>query len=104
MHLKLKTLKEFQFDVTRSSPVVTKWVTITSVLTGQSPVETVPACPVQIGAHHHIDVTDINESIASTHFRFGSNYRSPWLTEYQSLWYVLRISLELSDSECCFDL
>ena len=48
-------------SVTRSSPVVTKWVTITSALTGQSPVETVPACPVQIRAHHHIDVyTDIN--------------------------------------------
>ena len=48
-------------SVTRSSPIVTKWVTITSVLTGQSPVETVPACPVQIGAHHHTDVyTDIN--------------------------------------------
>ena len=41
-------------SVTRSSLVVTKWVTITSALTGQS--------PVQIGAHHHIDVyTDIND-------------------------------------------
>ena len=51
-------------SVTRSSPVVTKWVTITSMLTGQSPVETVPACPVQIGAHHYIDVyTDINNSM-----------------------------------------
>ena len=49
-------------SVTQSSPIVTKWVTITSVLMGQSPVETVPACPVQIGAHHHIDVyTDINK-------------------------------------------
>ena len=48
-------------SVTRSSPVVTKWVTITSALTGQSPLETVPACPVQIAAHHHTDVyTDIN--------------------------------------------
>ena len=28
---------------------------------GQSPVQTVPGCPVQIRAHHHIDVhTDIN--------------------------------------------
>ena len=43
-------------SVTRSNPVATKWVTITSALVGQSPVETVPACPVQNGAHHHIDV------------------------------------------------
>ena len=48
-------------SVTWSSPVVTEWARITSALMGQSPVETVPACPVQIGAHHHIDVhTDIN--------------------------------------------
>ena len=41
---------------------VTKWITITSTRTGQSPVQTVPACPVQIRAHHHIDVyTDINK-------------------------------------------
>ena len=41
---------------------VTKLVTITSPHTGQSPVQIVPACPVQIRAHHHIDVyTDINE-------------------------------------------
>ena len=43
---------------------VTKWVTITSALdhTGQSPVHTVPACPIQIRAHHHIDVyTDISK-------------------------------------------
>ena len=40
---------------------VTKWVTITSALMGQSPIQTVPACDVQIRAHHHIDVfTDIN--------------------------------------------
>ena len=33
-----------------------------SAHTGQSPVQTVPACPVQIRAHHHIDVcTDINK-------------------------------------------
>ena len=32
-----------------------------STHTGQSPVQTVPACPVQITAHRHIDVyTDIN--------------------------------------------
>ena len=40
-------------------------ITITSALdcTGQSPVQTVPACLVQIRAHHHIDVhTDINNS------------------------------------------
>ena len=43
-------------SVTRSSPVVTIWVIITSALRGQSRVETVPACPVQIGAQHHIDV------------------------------------------------
>ena len=50
-------------SVTRSSPIVTKLVTIMSVLTGQSPVETVPACPVQIRAHHHIDVcTDISNA------------------------------------------
>ena len=42
-----------------------KWATITSALTGQSPVQTVPACPVQIRAHHHIDVyTDINHVFA----------------------------------------
>ena len=35
-----------------------------SVHTGQGPVQTVPACPVQIRAHHHIDFyTDINETI-----------------------------------------
>ena len=40
---------------------ITKWVAITSVCTGQSLVQTVPACPVQIRAHHHTDVyTDIN--------------------------------------------
>ena len=40
---------------------VTKWVTITSALTEQSPVQTVPACLVQIRAHHHTDAyTDIN--------------------------------------------
>ena len=28
---------------------------------GQSPLQTVPACPIQIRAHHYIDVyTDIN--------------------------------------------
>ena len=31
-------------------------VTIMSARTGQCPVQTVPACPVQIRAHHHIDV------------------------------------------------
>ena len=37
------------------------WITITSARTGQSPVQTVPACPIQIRAHRHIDVyTDIN--------------------------------------------
>ena len=31
---------------------------------GQSAVQTVPACPVQIRAHHHIDVfSDINKKI-----------------------------------------
>ena len=41
----------------------TKWVTITSTHTGQSPVRTVPACPVQIRANHHIDVNiDINKN------------------------------------------
>ena len=45
---------------------VTKWVTVTSTLTGQSPVQTVPACPIQIRAHHHIDVyTDINQVSAA---------------------------------------
>ena len=30
---------------------------------GQSPIQTVPACPIQIRAHHHIDVsTNINNS------------------------------------------
>ena len=43
---------------------VTKLVSITSVRTGQSPVQTVPAGPVQIRAHHHIDVhTDINDRL-----------------------------------------
>ena len=40
-------------------------ITITSApdRTGQSPVQTVPACPVQIRAHDHIDVyTDINQT------------------------------------------
>ena len=51
-------------SVTWSSPVVTKWVTITSLFMGQSPVKTVPACPVQIGTHHHIDVyIDINKCV-----------------------------------------
>ena len=43
---------------------VTKWVTMTSTLdrTGQNPEQTVPACPVQIRAHHHINVcADINK-------------------------------------------
>ena len=43
---------------------VTKWVTITSAHKGQSPVHTVPAPahPIQIRAHHHIDVyADINK-------------------------------------------
>ena len=41
----------------------TKLVSITSARTGQSPVQTVPACPVQIRTHHHIDVyTDINNN------------------------------------------
>ena len=40
---------------------ITKWVTIMSMHVGQSPLQTVPACPIQIRAHHHIDVyTDIN--------------------------------------------
>ena len=45
--------------------VATLPITITSALdrTGQSPVQTVPACPVQIRAHHHIDVyTDISKT------------------------------------------
>ena len=34
--------------------------------TGQSTVQTVPACPVQIRAHHHTDVyTDINDWLVS---------------------------------------
>ena len=38
------------------------WVTITSVHMGQSPIQTVPACPIQIRAHHHINVyIDIND-------------------------------------------
>ena len=42
---------------------VTKWVTIISAHTGQSPVQTVPARPIQIRAHHYIDVcTDISNS------------------------------------------
>ena len=51
-------------SVTRSSPVVTKWVTqLPPHLQDFCPVETVPACPVPIGAHRHIDVcTDINNS------------------------------------------
>ena len=40
---------------------------------GQSPVQTVPACPIQIRAHHHIDFkTDINNGqniISATHAR-----------------------------------
>ena len=39
-------------SVTRSSPVVTKWVTIMSALMGQSPVET------EIDVH-----TDINDAM-----------------------------------------
>ena len=51
-------------NTTFPNTTVVIWVTIMSTLdrTGQSPVETVPACPIQIRAHHHIDVfTDINE-------------------------------------------
>ena len=63
-------------SVTRSSPVVTKWVTIMSALTGQSRVQIVPTCPVQIGAHHHINVyTDINECSCvyqSNYFHFST--------------------------------
>ena len=47
-------------------------ITVTSVLDrmGQSPVQTVPACSVQIRAHHHIDVySDINkEMMTPVHF------------------------------------
>ena len=46
--------------------VATLPTTITSTLDcmGQSPIQTVPACPVQIRAHHHIDVyTDINKIV-----------------------------------------
>ena len=61
-------------SVTRSIPVVTKWVTITSMLDvshmegyclyGTLLSRLYSACPVQIGAHHHIDVyTDINKYI-----------------------------------------
>ena len=40
---------------------ITKWVTIMSTHVGQSPLQTVPACPIQIRAHNYIDVyTDIN--------------------------------------------
>ena len=40
---------------------VTKWVTIMFAHMGQSLIQSVPACPIQIRAHHHIDVyTDIN--------------------------------------------
>ena len=42
-----------------ANTTVVIWVTITSALTGQSPVQTVPACPVQVRAHHHIDINDI---------------------------------------------
>ena len=45
----------------RTCCYVTKWVAITSAHMGQGPVQVVPACPVQIRAHHHIDdYTDIN--------------------------------------------
>ena len=41
---------------------VTKWVTVTTARMGQIPIQTGPPCPVQIRAHHHIDVyTDIND-------------------------------------------
>ena len=46
-----------QYNVLHDVTVaVTKWVTITSAHVGQSPVQTEPACPVQIRAHHHIAV------------------------------------------------
>ena len=43
---------------TLPNTTVVIWVTITSVLdrTGQSPVQTVPACPIQIRAHHHMSI------------------------------------------------
>ena len=50
-------------------------ITIMSTLdrTGQIPVQTVPACPVQIRAHHHIDVyTDINSVTVSYFLKFMS--------------------------------
>ena len=38
------------------------WVTITPAHTGQSPVQTLPAGPIHIRDHRHIDVcTDINK-------------------------------------------
>ena len=41
--------------------IVVIWVTITFAHAGGSPVQTVPACPVQTRVHHHINVcTDIN--------------------------------------------
>ena len=76
-------------SVTRSSPVVTKWVTITSVLMGLSPVQTVPACPVQIGAHHHIDVyTDINDPFQSKRIQWS-------LVHYQSDLILDLLTLEI---------
>ena len=53
-------------------PVVI-WVRIMSALdhTGQSRVQTVPACPIQIRAHHHIDVyTDINNATVTYFQKF----------------------------------
>ena len=37
-----------------------------SARTGQSPVQTVPTCPVQIRAYHHIDVdADIDKGLVT---------------------------------------
>ena len=45
---------------------------------GQIPVQTVPVCPVQIRAHHHIDVnTDINNDVIVRNWETKSITTSP---------------------------
>ena len=62
---------------------------------GQSPIQTVPACPVQIRAHHRIDVyTDINNTKINISFSFNITMLC---TEYWNSSQYLLIVNDLAD-------
>ena len=76
---------------------------------GQSPVQTVPACPVQIRAHHHIDVyTYINNAfiqrvlsclkpnLQQTEINASFKQCKQWVTTfkftYPAVWYQITLT------------